>query len=273
MRSSILSMTLLWSVSPAAISLADETLRPSGDAVQVAFDKFVTVASRTNGPAELEARKALVSLGPVVVLKLTEAARGHGETQVRRSCYELLTRSFADDERTVDALLRHGLLDENPGIRDYSAAALGKLGAQQAEPALRAALEEANGKRDPIRFTLAAALARLGKTDVLPVIIDAVSDDAYAWRDTGNAGLKALTGKSLEDFDGYDCREGAYTSGGTFSMPLDALASAERKAERFRAATAYLKWLKAERPELYRSVNYPPRSRRAAVYAERDRPR
>jgi HEAT repeat protein len=265
MRSFILSITLLWSVSLAAESSAGENPCPSGDAVQAAFDRFVEAASRTNGPAALDARDALVSLGPEVVPKLTEAAREHGEPRVRRSCYELLTRSFADDERTVDALIRHGMLDENPGIRYYSAGSLGELRAQQAEPALRAALERANEKQDPIRFTLAEALARHGKADVLPVLIDAVSDEAYAWRHLGNAGLKRLTGKSLEDFDAYDCREGAYMSGGTFSMRLDALTSAERKAARYLAATAYLKWLKVERPELYSSVNYRPRPRRTAV--------
>jgi HEAT repeat protein len=250
-------MTLLWGASLAAGSRADEDPRPPGDAVQAAFDRFVEAAGRAGEPAELEAREALASLGPDVVPMLAEAARGHGERRVRRSCYELLARSFADDERTVDALIRHGLHDENPGIRCYSAAALGEVRSQQAEPALRAALEEANGKRDSIRFTIAEALARLGKAEVMPVLIEGVSDEAYAWRQAGNAGLKALSGKSLEDFDGYDCREGAYTSGGTFSMPLDALTSAERKVGRFRAAAAYLKWLKAERPELYQAVNDP----------------
>ena len=109
------------------------------------------------------------------------------------------------------------------------------------------------------------ALARFGELDVLPVLIDAVSDEAYAWRNVGNAALKELSGKSLEDFGGYDCREGAWTSGGTFSMRLDALILAERRAGRFQAATAYLKWLKAERPELYSSVNYRPRPRRTAA--------
>jgi hypothetical protein len=265
MRSFILPITLLWSVPLVAVTLADERPRPSGDAVQVAFEKFVNAASRADRPAELEAREALVSLGPDVVPKLTKAARGHSEPHVRRSCYELLMRSFADDERTADALIQHGMVDENPGIRYYSAASLGELRDQQAEPTLRAALERANEKRDPIRFTLAVALARHGKADVLPVLIDAVSDEAYAWRDAGNAGLKVLSGKSLEDFDGYDCREGAWTSGGTFSMPLDPLTSAERKAGRFQAATAYLKWLKAERPELYRSAQYRAKARRTVL--------
>ena len=133
MRSFILSITLLWSVSLAAVSLADLTARPWGDAEQAVFDKFVNAASRTD-PAQLKACEAVVALGSKVVPKITEAARVSSEARVRRSCYELLTRSFADDERTVDALIRHGLIDENPGIRYYSAATLGELRAHQAEP-------------------------------------------------------------------------------------------------------------------------------------------
>ena len=137
------------------MSGAEDCVTPSVDTVPSAFDRFVDVASRTM-PAELEAREALVSLGQVVVPKLAKAARGHSEPHVRRSCYELLMQSFADDERTANALIRHGMVDENPGIRYYSAASLGELRAQQAEPALRAGSKRRT-KTDPIRFTLAVA--------------------------------------------------------------------------------------------------------------------
>ncbi|WP_254054008.1 HEAT repeat domain-containing protein [Singulisphaera sp. GP187] len=198
---------------------------------------------------------------------LTEAARNHSEARVRRSCYELLTTSFAGDERTIDTLFRNGLLDQDPGIRYHCAFLLGDLKVQRAEQALRALFEGSTGKDDQfLRFTLAKSLAQLGKADVMPVLIASVSDDAYMSRHIGNIGLKALSGKSLEDFGGYVYGEGAYVSGGNeFKMKLDALTSAERKAGRFQAATAYLKWLKTERPDLYRSVNYRPNSRKAAA--------
>jgi hypothetical protein len=122
MRSPILFAALFWILGSSADSLAEEKVPPSADGVQAAFDKFVQAASRTsNWSAELEARQALVSLGPIIIPKLTEAAREHREWRVRRSCYDLLTRSFADDERTADTLLRHGLLDQDPGIRYRSA--------------------------------------------------------------------------------------------------------------------------------------------------------
>ncbi len=265
MRSSNLLAALFWGLAFSAMSGAEDAVTPAVDRVQSAFDRFVEAASRTDRPAELEAREAR-SLWARMSFRSSRKPLGdiasHMSGVRAMSCSH--SRLLTTSGRPMRSI-RHGMLDENPGIRYYSAASLGELRAQQAEPALRAALERANEKRDPIRFTLAEALARHGKADVLPVLIDAVSDEAYAWRNLGNVGLKALSGKSLEDFDAYDCREGAYTSGGTFSMPLDALTSAERKAGRFRAATTYLKWLKTERPELYRSANYRPRPRRAAV--------
>jgi HEAT repeats len=267
MRSPILSVALFWGLAIADASLAGDTVPPSADAVQAAFDRFVQAASRTNWPAELEAREALLSLGPVIIPKLTAAARDHGEWRVRRSCYDLLTRSFADDDRTADTLLRHGLIDQDSGIRYQSAFYLGDLKVQRAEQALRAAYEGATGKDDQFfRFTLAKSLAQLGRPDVLPVLIAAISDDAYMSRHIGNIGLKALSGKSLEDFGGYVYGEGAFVIGGfECSGSVDALTVIKRKSGRFRAAEAYLEWLKAARPELYGSVNYRPKSRRAAA--------
>jgi HEAT repeat protein len=245
MRSSIVFVALFWVLECSGISLADEAVKPSADAVQAAFDKFVQAAGQTDWPAELEARNALLSLGTVIVPKLTEAARGHGEWRVRRSCYELLARSFATDERTADTLISHGLLDQNDGIRYQSAFYLGDWKVQRAEQALRAAYENATGKDDKfIRFTLAKSLAQVGKADVLPVLIAAVSDDAYMSRHVGNIGLKALSGKSLEDFEGYSYGEGAFVHGGIeFSPPCDLLTSVERKAARFQIAKAYLVWI------------------------------
>jgi hypothetical protein len=267
MRSSIVFVALLWALGCSGVSLADETVKPSADAVQSAFDTFIQAASQTDWPAELEARNALLSLGLVIVPKLTDAARVHGDSRVRRSCYDLLTRSFAGDERTADTLLDHGLHDQDDGIRYQSAFYLGDFKIQRAEPALRAAFVGATGKDDQfIRFTLAKSLAQLGQADVLPVLIAAVSDDAFMSRHVGNIGLKGLTGKSLDGFGGYAYGEGALVSGGIEMMvPFDPVVSVESKAARFQAAKAYLVWLKAERPELYNSLNYRPQSPSAAA--------
>jgi hypothetical protein len=267
MRSSILFAVLFWISGSSADSLADEKAAPSADGAQAVFDRFVQAASQTDWRAESKAREALVSLGPVVVPKLMDAARGHSEWRVRRSCYELLTRSFAEDERTADTLLRFGLLDQDPGIRYLCAFILGDLKVQRAEQALQTAFATAMGKDDEFfRFTLAKSLAELGKADGLPVLIAAVSDDSYMSRHVGNIGLKALSGKNLEDFEVYAYAEGSYCLGGfELSMAVDTLTAVERKSGRFRAAEAYLKWLKAERPDMYSFVDYRPKPRRAAT--------
>ena len=274
MRLSILFAALLWGLGSLANTLAGEEPPPSADITQAAFDTFVEAASgstsRSGGPSEAEARAALVSLGPVVVPKLAEAARAHDDWRVRRSCYRVLTRSFAEDERTADALFQHGLLDEDAGIRYESAFHLGSFKVQRAEQALRAALERAKGKDEEyFRFTVAKSLAELGKPDRLRDLIFAALDDAHMSRYVGNIGLKALSGKSLEDFEGYDYGEGTYVIGGLeLQAPLDFLTMVERKSGRFQAAKAYLEWLKAERPELYGVIDPRRKLREAAAARE-----
>jgi hypothetical protein len=267
MKSSILFAALFLVSVSSGVSLADDAVKPSPAAVQAAFDAFVQAASQTNWPAELEARNRLLCLGPEIVPRLLDAARVHADSRVRRSCFDLLTRSFASDERTADTLLRDGLHDQDAGIRYQSAFGLGDFKIQRAEPALRAAFVGATGKDDQfIRYTLAKSLAQLGKADVLPVLIAAVSENDFMSRHVGNIGLKALSGKSLEDFGGYSYGEGAFVSGGMeFMVPFDPVVSVDRKVARFQAAKAYLEWLKTERPELFGSLNHRPKSRRAAA--------
>jgi hypothetical protein len=75
-------------------------------------------------------------------------------------------------------------------------------------------------------------------------------------RRQGNVGLKALTGRDLNDFAEYDYSEGAIVSGGREAERMfDAVEHATRRAQRYAAMTAYFTWLKAERPELYKHVS------------------
>jgi HEAT repeat protein len=256
MKSIVTFVALLWSLMFAAAPPADKPDLPAVAPVQTAFDKLVRAGM--DWPSELAARKELASLGQEAVPKVTEAARGHGEAHVRRACYELLTSAFAKDERAVDTLVRYGLHDQDPGIRYYCAFLLGDLKVHHANRALRAALKGATGKDDEFfRYTVSKSLAQLGEADVLPTLFAAVSDDSFMARHVGNIGLRALSGKSLEDFEGYHYAEGAFVIGGIEAVsPFDAITSAEKKAQRFQAATAYFKWLKAERPELYRYATY-----------------
>jgi hypothetical protein len=265
MKPIVTFVALLWCITVAAAPPGGKPDESTVDPVQTAFDKFARAATGTDWPAEVAARKELTSLGKQSIPKLTEAARSHGEARVRRACYELLTSAFVTDERAVDTLVLYGLHDQDPRIRYHCAFLLGDLKGDRAKPVLRAALEGAKGKDDELlRYTLAKSLAQLGDADVLPNLFAAVSEDWFMARHVGNIGLKALSGKNLEDFEGYQYAEGAVVIGGIeASTPVDAITSAQKKAQRFQAATAYFKWLKSERPELYRFVTYrPPRNAR-----------
>ena len=99
------------------------------------------------------------------------------------------------------------------GCRYQCAFLLGDLKVHRAERALRAALEGATGKDDEFfRYTVSKSLAQLGEADVqvLRNLFAAVSDDSFMSRHIGNIGLKALSGKNLEDFEGYHYAEGAF---------------------------------------------------------------
>ena len=253
MKPIVIFVALLCSLTFAAAPPADKPDLTAIDPVQTALDKLVRAATETAWPSELAARQELASLGQAALPKVIEAARSHGEARVRNACYELLTSTFANDERSLDTVFRYGLQDQDPKIRYYCAFLLGDLKVRRADGALRAALEVATGKENEfLRYTLSKSLAQLGEADVLRTLFDAVSDDSYMARYIGNIGLKALSGKNLEDFQGYHYAEGAFVIGGAeLSTPFDAVTSAEKKAQRFDAATAYFKWLKTERPELY----------------------
>jgi hypothetical protein len=258
MKPIVIFVTLLWSLAFAGASAADRPDLPEVDPVQTAFDKLVRSATDGDWQSEAAARKELASLGQNAVPKVTEAAQSHGAARVRRACYELLTDAFAKDERAIDTVIQHGLPDQDPGIRYLCAFLLGDLKVHRAEGALRAAFDAATGSDNVLlRYTLAKSLAQLGEADILHTLFDAVTDDSFMSRHVGNIGLKALSGKNLEDFETYHYAEGAFVSGGNeFKMAFDAITLAEKKAERFHAATAYFKWLKAERPELYRYATY-----------------
>ena len=259
MKSIFTLAALLGSLVVAAALGDDKPPVAAIEPVQTAFNKLVRAGTGGDWQTVAAARKELASLGDKAVPKLTEAARSHGEASVRRACFELLlTDTFAKDERAIDTVIGYGLRDQDPGIRYVCAFLLGDLKIQRADRALRAAFDGAEGNDNVfLRQTLAKSLAQLGKADILLTLFIAVSDDSYMSRYVGNIGLKALSGKNLEDFEKYHYAEGDWCLGGLeLKIPIDAITCAERKAQRFQAATAYFKWLKSERPDLYKYATY-----------------
>ncbi len=107
------------------------------------------------------------------------------------------------------------------------------------------------------RLAAAKSLAQLGEPDVLRVLYRDLGSDQFMSRYMANIGLKALSGKDLNDFEGYNSGEGAYVIGGNeMSIPIDAIQESENKAKRFRAMAAYFHWLRRDRPDLYKHVSY-----------------
>ncbi len=238
----------------ALVCLAALTFTAEGldlDPVHTALKKIGDAG--TNWPAEQAARQQLVALGEPVVRTLQRELATIDDARVRRACYDILCASFAQDERTP-AILVAGLGDKDDGIRYVTAFQLGTLKAYAAHRQLQVVADDTKESTD-VRLAAAKSLAELGESHSLRLLYQGATADRYMERYMASIGLKALSGKNLDDFGGYSYAEGCFVSSGLeISVPFDALQEAERKANRFAAAVAYFGWLKAERPDLYKHL-------------------
>jgi hypothetical protein len=196
----------------------------------------------------------LATLGEPALDVLCDAAEHHENARVRTACYELLTTAFAHDDQAIGTITNHGLSDSEDRIRYICAFRLGELKVYAAHQRLRNVFADP-ASAEFTRLAAAKSLAQLGEADVLPALYEAVGSDWYMPRSMGNLGLKVLTGKDVNEFDGYDFSEGAFVSGGHEAVgAFDAVEHAEKRATRHQAIASYFRWLKAERPELYKHV-------------------
>jgi hypothetical protein len=81
----------------------------------------------------------------------------------------------------------------------------------------------------------------------------------YMCRHMGNIGAKALTGKCLNDFNGYDYSESAFVSGGVEAMLLNEhpVQYYGRVAKRHQALADFCAWLEQEKPEVFKYLHAP----------------
>jgi HEAT repeat protein len=250
-------------------SHGEEHRAESSTKAPATFVKLVEACKATDWPAESAARLDLVALGREALPLIQRGAKTHEDARVRRACFEILIDAFSKEQSTGELIASSGLRDRDGQIRYICAFQLGELGIESSKPRLRALL------KDPadadLGFTVAKSLAQLGEADVLPTLYLAVSSDRYMDRYIGNRGLKGLTGKDLNDFEGYRFEEGCCVIGGMeMQISVDPITRAERSAKRFTAITAYFKWLKQEKPELYAEFDFTrkQRERRAARLKE-----
>jgi hypothetical protein len=226
----------------------------SWDEVNAAFKKLEE--SDKDWRAEQSATEELARGGDKVLSVIQEGAEHHEKARVRRACYKLLTHEFARNPWALPTVIRAGLSDKDEWIRYENVFQLGELKAYDSFRDLRRTLTKSEGN-STLRFAAAKSLAQLGEADaeILRTLFEAVTHEGYMARMMGNRGLKALTGKNLDDFAGYQFGEGAFVSGGKEAIgTFDAVRVSETRAKRYAAAEAYFKWLQKERPDLYKHL-------------------
>jgi hypothetical protein len=214
------------------------------------YDRFTTAEDWRESQA---AGRQLVALGKEGKKLLLRGAEHDEDAAVRRRCWEVLIRDFASDERMLAILANDGLADDDRAIRYMAAFHLGDEKVYGAFRRLRNVIGDPE-QDEMTRYAAAKSLAELGDPEGLPLLYDGLGSDWYMPRYLSNLGIRALTGKDLNEFD-YDYSEGAFVSGGvearTHRRPIE---DAERRARRHTAIAAYCRWLKGERPELYKHL-------------------
>ena len=225
----------------------DETESPSVDIDP--REVFAQLVAADHWRPRREASKQLADLG-VDGHNLLLAGTQHESDEVREECFERLRDRFPKDQKTIDvilAILREPASKRAKRLRYSGVFHLGYHRISRGASVLR----DIYRNEDELRLTAAKSLAELGDRRVLMTLYDNLGSNWYMERYQANIGIKALTGKDLNDFDDYDWAEGAFVSGGREAVragrrPEDA----EVKAARFEAIAAFHKWLRDEKPEL-----------------------
>lgn len=208
----------------------------------------------TDWRAARKAGEELAALGEAALSFVERGAEHHQDERVRRACYSLLINHFMPDERVAGMLANAGLADDSARIRYMCVFALGEHRVHAAHRRLRIEMDEAHRANDEFLYLAAAkSLAELGEADVMLALYEAATHDRYMPRYFGHLGLAALTGKAPSDFEDYNYSEGAVVSGGIEAIgAFDAVEDAEATAHRYRAVAAYFRWLRANKPDLYK---------------------
>ena len=238
-------LSLFMGLSTAPLS------RPGARDVNTAFQRLV---SAKDWREEAAAVNDLVAFGDKAFPIVEHGAIRHSDVKVRRACYQILTKNFIQDRRAARTVATDGLCDADEAIRYCCAFGLGEHKVYSAHRRLRFVLEDKSAS-DQVRLAAAKSLAELGEIDVIRKLYYALGDDHYMSRYLANIGIKALTGKDLNDFDGYQYDEGAIVGSTEPQFALDAVRESSNKAKRFRALASFCQWLKEQRPELYKHLS------------------
>lgn len=214
---------------------------------------FAALENASDWRQRKDAAKRLADLGDEALSTIRRGAKRHTNEEVREHCYSLLIERFPEDERAREVIYKQGLSDTSSGIRYRCAFSLGELKVFEAHRRLRHVME--NPEENEInRYAAAKSLAQLGEPDAMSYLYDGLGSDHYMFRYLANLGIKALSGKNLNDFD-YDYSEGALVSGGREAKrPRRPIEDNKLRASRYRALANYFRWLRDAHPELYKHV-------------------
>ena len=200
---------------------------------------FQRLATAKDWREEAAATKDLVAFGDSAFPLVEHGAIRHPDVKVRRACYQILIKNFIKDRNAARTIATDGLRDQDDEIRYSCAFCLGEHKEFSAHRSLRVVLEDTSASNQT-RLAAAKSLAELGEVDVIRQLYCTLGNDDYMSRYLSNIGIKALTGKDLNDFDGYQYGEGTFVSGGREAqMALDAVRESSNKAKRFRALASF----------------------------------
>lgn len=218
------------------------------DEVRASAAKFMSA----EGPRRPDLTgKEFASHGDAAVKALLVVLQMHDEPRLLRDAFSALRKNFPAHAATKEYILTQGLRSPHADIRQGS---LFHVGDQKWSEAREELWKRMNS--DPAhRYLAANSLGELGDVRALPTLLQAVQQNSFFPRHWGNMGLNALTGKSLEDF-GYSYQEHSSILGGkeVLVYVTDPLKTVDYYARRYTACSDYLKWLQAERPELYAAL-------------------
>jgi hypothetical protein len=217
------------------------------------FDKLANAKGWRERDA---AASELGSLGDRALNTIVRGASNNEDAEVRKACYELLSKQFINHRWAGETMATTGLLDSDQEIRYICAFDLGTKKIYAAHRRLRTLMNDKSAS-DRARLAAAKSLAELGEPDVMPRLYRALSSDHYMDRYMANIGIKALSGKDLNDFNGYEYGEGAFVSGGVETLHDEAPEdTAEKLAKRYMAIASFCKWLREQHPELYKHLEW-----------------
>jgi hypothetical protein len=203
----------------------------------------------------LAIQKEFATLGEDAAHEVERPAKRHEDDEVRMRCFEVLTKYFG--KQSEETIAHDGLSDPSEKIRYHCAWHVGDLKIYGSHRQLRRLMED-DKQPESVRNAATKSLAQLGEPDVIRGLVKLMADDYYMPRHMGNLGAKVLTGKDLNDFNGYEFSEGAFVSGGnelrTIYIPID---YHQKAAKRHQAIADYCQWLQKNRPEIFKHLYAP----------------